>query len=179
ATFEAEAGDVLFFRFPTVTYADPDGSCLRANLFDPEDLLITGTCVSQSGETILDRQELQKTGVYQLVLTGDTTQTGSVEILVTSATDGEGTVEVDGPTATATVEDAGAIYSLAVELAAGEGIFIVFPRVVYGDPDGPCLRVNLFDPEGLLMTGTCINRSGETFLDVAPVEAAGTYQIVI
>ena len=100
------------------------------------------------GTTFLDRTVLEVSGVYQLVLTGDATQTGSVDVLVTSATDGEGTIEVDGATETATVEQPGAIFTLEFELAAGDGHLRRLPRRGVRRPEAghlpPC---RLIDPE--------------------------------
>ena len=146
----------------------------------PQDISINGSCLAEDGTTFLDRMELEVTGVYQLVLSGDATQTGDVEILVTSATDGEGDIEVDGDTETATVEQPGAIFTLDFELDAGDGFFVAFPRVAYDDLEaGTCLRAAILDPEGISINGSCLAEDGTTFIDQAPVATGGTYQIVI
>jgi hypothetical protein len=181
ATFEGEAGGVVFIRFPAATYADPDaGTCLRVTLVTPDDFTLNAICVDPEGASFFERSELELTGVYQLVLEGDATQTGSVDILVTSATDGQADIEVDGATETAAVEQPGALFALDFDLGAGDGFFVAFPRVVYDDTDaGLCIRATIVDPDGFTLNAICVNEDGSTFMDQQPVETAGTYQVII
>ena len=182
-TFEAEAGDVIFVRFPAATYGQPDaGTCLRPSLIGPDDVGIGGgVCIAPDGSSFIDRLELLQSGVYQLEINGDATQFGSADVLITSATDGEGTIEIDGATETATVEDPGSIFVLEFEGQAGDAIFVAFPAATYDDPDaGTCLRPSLIGPDDInIGGGVCIAEDGTSFIDRLELTASGTYRLVI
>jgi hypothetical protein len=181
ATFEAEAGDIVYTRFPSATYGDPESTnCLRVSIIDPQDFSLNGVCVNPDGSSFLDRAELEVSGTYQLVLSGDATQTGSIEVEITSATDGEGTIEVDGATETATIEQAGAVMSLEFEAATGDALFVAFPAAAYDDPESTnCLRVSVFDPDDFALNGVCVNPDGSSFLSRFELETSGTYRLVL
>lgn len=181
-TFEADAGDVIFVRFPAVTFGQSeDVGCLRVGVIDPADVSISGgTCVASDGSSFLDRLELATTGVYQLVLNGDATQFGSVDVQITSATDGEGTIDIDGATETATIEQAGAIFSLEFDGQTGDAIFVAFPAATLDDPEGGCLRVSVIDPDDITISGgTCISPDGTSFIDRIELATSGTFRLVL
>ena len=181
-TFEAEAGDIIFIQLPAASYDRDDGNCLRISILGPDDGFVTGgVCVNEDGTSFIDRAVLELTGTYQAVLDGDANQSGSVEVDITSATDEEGTIEIDGPAATGTIEQAGAISRLEFEASAGDAIFVGLPAATYDDPDsGSCLRVAIFDEEDSFVGGgVCVNEDGSSFIDRLELPTTGSYFVVV
>lgn len=180
ATFEAEAGDIVFLEVTAATREPVDSTgCLVVRLVDPSDFTINSTCGREDGTAFVDRTELEVDGVYQIVLDPDGPVTGSVEIELSGAEDEEGTIEVDGPAETLTVEDKGGISTFEFEASAGDAIFVSVTAASREPADSTeCLVVRIIDPDEFTINATCGREDGSAFIDRTDLETSGTYAIV-
>ncbi len=169
-SFTANAGERLFIEVPVTSLPD---DCDPLQLFAPASTKLAQGCIV-SNEGFIDTLTAPTTGAYSLSVVPTTATTGKARVLVHRPRDVVGTIVPNGPEATASIDQPGAMARFTFDAAAGDKVSAVVSASTLADD---CSPLRIVAPDGTKVADGCIV-NGKGSVDSVTLGVSGTYSLL-